>query len=70
MNFNSNYKLIGSKIQEQASSREGIRDFLGSLGVDVTKDDYFMVRESKLPYARSINQYLHCTVWRGYDEWI
>ena len=48
----SDFKMIRLKIQERTSSKEGLRDVLHSLDVDVTESDYFKVRDERSPSCK------------------
>lgn len=43
------YKSLRQKIQEQTNSRYVVVKILNTIGIDVTRDHYFKVREERTP---------------------
>ncbi len=47
-----NYKVLRQAIKAQTSSQQSVENILSILGIDVTRDHFFKVREERTPSGK------------------
>jgi len=63
------YKKTRTKIKTLTSSVDSVRSFLSNLGIDVTRDNFFKVREERTPSCK-INKDGSCHDFGTGDHYI